>query len=183
MIKNKYDQRYQNTEKQIKLVLGERDKQDFVGVTVTEICRRAKIKRSTFYRHYDSLEGFIKSIQNAVKDDFEMAIKGDEEIFGIFYDLLQYVHDERMSFRAIGDYQRLFQDILVDLRPFITKNWNCYQSGLNDQIFCVCRGALTSVIVYWFDETEIAVKEIKYYAMILTKLTDYISRSGRCFVN
>ena len=38
------------------------EEKDFDKISVREICQRADINRSTFYRHYDYLNALMKSI-------------------------------------------------------------------------------------------------------------------------
>ncbi|MBR2968403.1 MAG: TetR/AcrR family transcriptional regulator [Clostridia bacterium] len=69
---NKSQSKYFNTAVKMNTALIELlEKKDFEYISVTEICRRAGVNRSTFYLHYDNTRDLLEeTAQRAVEDCF-----------------------------------------------------------------------------------------------------------------
>lgn len=60
---NKNESKYFNTAvKMDKAFLSLLEKKDFSYITVKEICEKAKVNRSTFYLHYETLEDLLSEV-------------------------------------------------------------------------------------------------------------------------
>lgn len=180
--KNKNDLRYQKAEKKIRAAVRGILKQREIMPNVRAICRVAKIRRSTFYRHYKSLRTMLNEHYQIIWDGWRVILEeNDDDMFCIFYDLLWFVRKNRLSFELVGE-REILKDMLDQVRPSIMKEWSKYQAGLNDQMFVACRGALVEIIIYWVENLDSDVGVIRKYAVILKKMTDEFSRYGRLFV-
>ncbi len=79
---NKNESKYFNTAiKMDKAFLEILEKKDFSYVTVKEICEKAKVNRSTFYLHYETLEDLLSESVEYMNEQFLTHMKHDTETF------------------------------------------------------------------------------------------------------
>ena len=71
------------------------EEKDFDKISVREICQRADINRSTFYRHYDDINALMKSIEAEFVSDIDNQIERmDPEVFdAVLVGLFDIVRD------------------------------------------------------------------------------------------
>lgn len=79
---NKNESRYFNTAiKMDQAFLELLETKDFSYITVKEICAKAKVNRSTFYLHYETLEDLLSESVEYMNDQFLDHMKQDTETF------------------------------------------------------------------------------------------------------
>lgn len=79
---NKNESRYFNTAiKMNQAFLELLETKDFSYITVKEICAKAKVNRSTFYLHYETLEDLLSESVEYMNDQFLNHMKQDTETF------------------------------------------------------------------------------------------------------
>lgn len=52
------------------------NEKDYDYITITEICKRAGVNRSTFYLHYETVDAFLKEAIKKNDDDFNSHMQG-----------------------------------------------------------------------------------------------------------
>lgn len=57
------------------------EKKDFSYITVKEICEKAKVNRSTFYLHYETLEDLLSESVEYMNEQFLAYMKQDTNVF------------------------------------------------------------------------------------------------------
>ena len=72
------DPRIQKTKKAFKELFSEHD--DYMEITVTELCATAGLNRRTFYLHYKQVDDVLEEILEDVSLEFFMAIKEENAI-------------------------------------------------------------------------------------------------------
>lgn len=81
---NKNESKYFNTAvKMDKAFLSLLEKKDFSYITVKEICEKAKVNRSTFYLHYETLEDLLSESVEYMNEQFLAYMKQDTNVFMI----------------------------------------------------------------------------------------------------
>ncbi|MFR8317069.1 MAG: TetR/AcrR family transcriptional regulator [Catenibacillus sp.] len=79
---NKNESKYFNTAvKMDEAFLELLEKKDFSYITVKEICEKAKVNRSTFYLHYETLEDLLSESVEYMNVQFLAHMKHDSETF------------------------------------------------------------------------------------------------------
>ena len=79
---NKNESKYFNTAiKMDEAFLELLEKKDFPYITVKEICEKAKVNRSTFYLHYETLEDLLSESVEYMNEQFLAHMKHDTENF------------------------------------------------------------------------------------------------------
>lgn len=80
IMNKKGNERYQETEKMIRDVFFQLlDDKDLHEITVSEICKKADIHRTTFYGHYEDVYDLMrKTIRNFYKDEMNSFLSDDE---------------------------------------------------------------------------------------------------------
>ncbi len=76
------------------------DMKDSNLFTVSELCRRANINRSTFYTHYDGIGDVIAAVQNDVLTEFfrPYALTSKEDILQFFEDVMEVIEKNEESY-------------------------------------------------------------------------------------
>lgn len=103
----KGNQRYQETCQRIEGAMIELLEEKGAGqVTVSEICRKAQVHRTTFYGHYDDIPDLMNHVAGQmfshVMEGFHLA---DDEASGEgFIKLFYYIKENRQMFRSLMDY-------------------------------------------------------------------------------
>lgn len=68
------------------------NEKDYDYITITEICKRAGVNRSTFYLHYETVDDLLKEAIKKIDDDFNSHMQG----FGTNRDLIiDAINNER----------------------------------------------------------------------------------------
>ena len=68
------------------------NEKDHDYITITEICKRAGVNRSTFYLHYETVDDLLKEAIKKIDDDFNSYMQG----FGTNRDLIiDAINNER----------------------------------------------------------------------------------------
>lgn len=79
---NKNESRYFNTAaKMDESFLEILEKKDFSYITVKEICEKAKVNRSTFYLHYETMEDLLSESVEYMNERFVTHMKQDTDTF------------------------------------------------------------------------------------------------------
>ncbi len=79
---NKNENKYFNTAaKMDQAFLELLEKKDFSYITVKEICAKARVNRSTFYLHYETVEDLLSESVEYMNEQFLSHMKQDTEVF------------------------------------------------------------------------------------------------------
>lgn len=62
-------------------VIAEMQSTDIPDISITSLCARAKISRSTFYRYYDSVDDAVKQMEDELIDSLKRATRFDSAPF------------------------------------------------------------------------------------------------------
>lgn len=69
------------------------------NITVTELCKAAKINRNTFYAYYDSPDMLLTQIQNTLYQELLVALNREDlnniDIGSFLYSILSVIHDNK----------------------------------------------------------------------------------------
>lgn len=126
---NKAESKYFNTAIRFKkALLSLLEKKPFEYITISEICEKAEVNRSTFYLHYENTSDLLKETTTYVIETFSsyfvddaesIIIKiADSELADLIYINEKYLHPY-LSF--IKENQRLFSAVLSQPTTFGTK--------------------------------------------------------------
>ena len=112
----------------------------YENISVTEICRRAKIQRKTFYTYYSSTDALLKEKLAAMTSDYVERIRNflvPEQLSDITREFYLFSKDQGALYERIicsADYHAIGSNLLKD---FVRKTWQdspWFQSlGLGEQ--------------------------------------------------
>ena len=78
---NKSESKYFNTAKKMdKALISLLEEKSFEYITVSEICKRAAVNRSTFYLHYENMVDLLNETARFLLDDFMSYFNVDVKI-------------------------------------------------------------------------------------------------------
>ena len=118
---NKSESKYFNTAKKMdKALISLLEEKSFEYITVSEICKRADVNRSTFYLHYENTVDLLDETARFLLDDF-MAYFDDErksivkKLVESSLDELNFISDEYLHpyLSYIKDNKRVFSTVLL----------------------------------------------------------------------
>ena len=187
---NKSESKYYNTallmDEALLLLL---EKKDYDFITVTEICKKAGVNRTTFYLHYDSIEDLlIETIQminkkfndsfNNQKIDVDGASK--EELFLIndqyLIPYLNFIKENKRIYKLIQDKPYIFKKqytFQVFYEQLFSKILDKYGVAKEEQeyIFSYFSLGLVAIIQKWIEKD--CVDEVEKIASIMKKVVRY----------
>ena len=84
---------------------------DYMSITVKELCDKANLNRKTFYLHYKQVDELFSEIQHESIEEFYNSIKG--------LDIFKDVEDVMMAYFNLNEYNPVYQKY-VYLRIILT---------------------------------------------------------------
>lgn len=156
---NTKDARYRRHEQLINATLHGMLTKRCRNIRPAEVCRQAKVSRTTFYTHYDNVN-FVEQYELKLKQDFCAKLPKDcprkETLFTI---LLSFVRKERGYFEATMPNANfwLLQKIFVELHP-VLKAKDC--SSRSYEIYAMQQIALISC---WVQHDKCAMEKMRVY--------------------
>lgn len=160
------------------------DEKSLDAISITEICRRAKVNRGTFYLHYTKVEDLFEEYFKEITADLARSyqepyrhvsvLKTSElnpDTIRIFHHIEKYKHFYRIVFSKkvpLMYYYLLFEEIkrllFQDEEAFV-------KEGIDHELFCDYQAnAIIGIIIGWYQ------KDFSYSA-------DYLNRQLVQFVN
>ena len=126
---NKAESKYFNTAVRFnKALLSLLEQKPFEYITISEICKRAEVNRSTFYLHYENTGDLLKETTTYVLDKFSSYFSIDaESIVAQFANCdledLNFVNEKYLHpyLSFIKDHQRVFSAVLSQPTAFGSK--------------------------------------------------------------
>lgn len=129
-------------------------------ITVTEICRRSHINRTTFYKHYmdplDLMEKLEEELLQSVRS--LVAQKSYRDITTVFCDVLSALKENSGQYRALvsayGD-NRLLRRIFALCRdtvfPLICSKYPHLDSTQQNLLYCYITQGFSGTVSYWIE--------------------------------
>ena len=128
-------------------------------ITVREICEKAEINRSTFYKHYQDCYDLLDKMKDEALQQFDEMLAGMKElgVKATMTAILQMLKDNTVLFRAFrrqgGEHSftnqlagRCFayMDMQISVRPAL--GWDEGQKGI---VYSYLTGGAAAIIEYW----------------------------------
>lgn len=156
---NTKDARYRRHEKLINRALHDMLMQRRRNIRPAEVCRRAKISRTTFYAHYDSTN-FVEQYEQRLKAGFLARLpkaKPHKEV--VYLVLLNFVREQLGYFAATLPNANfwLLKTIYAELKPIVARDvtLKSYDFYVLQQIALIAR---------WVEYEKCAASRMKAYA-------------------
>lgn len=74
---------------------------DYGDITISEICKRAEINRSTFYAHYDDINDLIIKIESKFANSLTMIFDfGKRQNNDAFVEMFKFIKDNKYFYKA-----------------------------------------------------------------------------------
>ena len=156
----KSDPRVRYTQMVIQNAFGELLRQKpFSKITVREICDKAEINRSTFYKHYQDCYDLLDKMKDETLQRFDEMLAGmkDRGVMATMTAILQTLKDNAALFRALrrqgGEHSFTnqlaghcfdYMDIQISIHPAL--GWNETQKRI---VFSYLTGGAAAIIEYW----------------------------------
>ena len=117
---NKSESKYFNTaEKMDKALLSLLEKKDFAYITVKEICAAARVNRSTFYLHYETMSDLLSECAQYMNEQFLAYMQQDS---GTFIEKLQTC--------PLKELYLITPEYLTPYLRYIRENQRLFRTGL-----------------------------------------------------
>ena len=153
MVKNKFDARYQRTERTLWRTFCTLIKTHPFTITISELCRKSNIHPVTFYRHAHDLDDFLAQQKAIIEQEYDSLLRTttNQPLPIIFRRLLIFIHKRRSFFNyLIISNNSAFAYILIDkLKPDITRSWNNYGLKLNQNIYQLYCAEVIALLITW----------------------------------
>lgn len=151
------------------------EKKRFEDFTVNELCDRAMIRRTTFYKHfadkYDYFSFYMKEVSQEIKDDFSSSIHTDDMktyMLEMIRGLLKFMNEKKNLVNNVMQsnmFSMLFDMLteLVMLETLLvlrrTKNISTSFEGDLEGVAAYYAGGVLSTIRYYYQIDHLADEE------------------------
>lgn len=145
---------------------------DISEVTVTELCKRADVNRSTFYSHYETLTHVLDDIEKdflshiPFYDPHTIATTTEQ----YFYQFISYIEKKPKKFIVLLNNRRILPTICdraIDLIPkTLPKEEYLYQEY---STYCFVFGTFPMIAKYLEADDRISTKEFSYLLLEMLK--------------
>jgi AcrR family transcriptional regulator len=137
----------------------------FECISVSDLCKKADISRSTFYIYYSN----ISDVWNAIQDDFIRDLQFDTTHYTFFQSdserMIQYVMDNRDVFLFLMDHGTLRQYLIHHIGHLVAKYALENKRQMN-QLACelfsgfIVNGCIPILTYYLTKDTDISAKKL-----------------------
>ena len=172
---NKSESKYFNTAKKMdKALISLLEEKSFEYITVSEICKRAEVNRSTFYLHYENTVDLLNETAKFLLDDFAAYFNVDaENITNKFketsldelnfisdeylHPYLSYIKENRIVFSTIllhsatFGFNEIFQRLYDNIFNPILERYN-YPVGDRKYAMIFYLNGITAIVTEWLKE-------------------------------
>lgn len=186
--KNKEDSRILKTKWQLKEALFQLlETEPFEEISVLDVCKKAKVHRTTFYKHFTDKNALLFYSLDLTKEELisKLAAKDGEsgEDFGdkIIDEVLDFVNENSAFMQSVVSTNSndplmfMFKNVLEkSIGDFLTMS-----SGESDYVIplpLLCTylsGGFISVMYWWLENTDVPVDTMKQYIKKLINVQNY----------
>ena len=181
---NKSESKYFNTAKKMdKALISLLEEKSFEYITVSEICKRAEVNRSTFYLHYENTVDLLNETARFLLDDFAAYFNVDvENITNKFkensldelnfisdeylHPYLSYIKENRIVFSTVllhsvsFGFNEIFQRLYDNIFNPILERYN-YPAADRKYSMMFYLNGITAIVTEWLkDGCEKTIEEV-----------------------
>lgn len=165
------NRRIQITKRMLKEALLELlEEKDIKKITIYELCERANINRTTFYKYYGSQYDLFEEIENDVFHEITQRMEGEESsVAELLLRLTEYFEEDRKKFCILlnSTADTTFAEKLFSL-PLMKDQINLYIPASytpqqREYIYAFIYGGGGSILRKWLNsDTPVSAREIVY---------------------
>ena len=132
--------------------------------TAKTLARRAKISRSTLYRHHEKPSALPKDYENYLLETYARKMRAflnkDLPSRTIFLRTLVFISNNRTVFTALfkDGHKEIVKKLLDKLKPQILKDWN--YAGNTEKLYKIYQNEILGLIETW-SEDNFDIKEVE----------------------
>ena len=181
---NKSESKYFNTAKKMdKALISLLEEKTFEYITVSEICKKAEVNRSTFYLHYENTVDLLNETVRFLLDDFSAYFNIDKKNIAnkfnrtsldklnfisdeYLYPYLSYIKDNRYVFKTVLShsdsfgFNEIFQRLYENIFNPILERYN-YPAADRKYAMMFYLNGITAVVTEWLkDGCEKSIGEV-----------------------
>lgn len=181
---NKSESKYFNTAKKMdKALMSLLEEKSFEYITVSEICKRAEVNRSTFYLHYENTVDLLNETARFLLDDFAAYFNVDVEIITnkfkensldelnfisdeYLHPYLSYIKENRIVFSTVllhsvsFGFNEIFQRLYDNIFNPILERYN-YPATDRKYAMMFYLNGITAIVTEWLkDGCEKTIEEV-----------------------
>ena len=181
---NKSESKYFNTAKKMdKALISLLEEKSFEYITVSEICKRAEVNRSTFYLHYENTVDLLNETARFLLDDFAAYFNVDVEIITnkfkensldelnfisdeYLHPYLSYIKENRIVFSTVllhsvsFGFNEIFQRLYDNIFNPILERYN-YPATDRKYAMMFYLNGITAIVTEWLkDGCEKTIEEV-----------------------
>lgn len=180
---NKSESKYFNTAVRFdKALLSLLEKKPFEYITISEVCEKAEVNRSTFYLHYENTGDLLKETTAYVLSSFTSYFTDTDNIAEILKNSalqdLKFVNEKYLQpyLLFIKENQRIFSAVLTQPEAFDTTeifqklfdnifkpilDRFCYPRDMQNYVMMFYLNGITAIITEWLkDDCRKSIEEI-----------------------
>lgn len=184
-----YDRRKQLTQRMLKEALVElMDEKPLARITVTELCERADVNRSTYYKYYMD----PRQQAETMCDEFLTVLLGimtkhgrvefsQEESLAVTKELVACIYENRQIFRVLANcfgYESYVRHMTELFRQFTLESWksNGYaESAVHEELaLAYVMGGATTALLKWVSDEQPRLSA--------DEVAELITRNNACFM-
>ncbi len=129
-------------------------------ITVTEICQRSHINRTTFYKHYKDPLDLMEKLEEELLQNIRSLIaqKSYMDITAVFRDVLSALKENSGRYRALvsayGDNslsRRIFTLCHDTIFPLICSKYPHLDSTQQNLLYCYITQGFSGTVSYWIE--------------------------------
>lgn len=144
------------------------------SISIKEICDRAQVNRSTFYRHYDTqFDLYDDIISDVVNDILDISQKHKDDHSEIMVDILTYIETHRdMCLTLLSENGSLsigetFSDLVTNVLANLSQENE--RSEMDTYVVQFISAGVASIVWKWLNSEErIPAKRLARIIMVLT---------------
>ncbi len=133
-------------------------------ITVTDICKKADINRSTFYSYYEDVYGLLSSIQNELFENIMLSLSSENW----FEDLVELVDKNRDLCKVLlgphGDVSFMRQLLYLGYENGVAlwkKNYPDASSETLDYLYAYISYGVIGILENWiFSDYDLSIEEV-----------------------
>ncbi len=181
---NKSESKYFNTAKKMdKALISLLEEKSFEYITVSEICKRANVNRSTFYLHYENTVDLLNETARFLLDDFIAYFNDDRKNIAnklmessldelnfisdeYLHPYLSYIKDNKSVFSTVllhsvsFGFNEIFQKLYENIFNPILERYN-YPSADRKYAMMFYLNGITAIVKEWLkDKCEKSIQEV-----------------------
>jgi len=149
------------------------EKESFTGLTVNDICKAAKVSRTTFYQHFQDKYDLIRFALEQATDELRRASGGSAE--REIHNLLDFVQENQQVFRHLDEQNEelfyLLHEVSISSLNEYLESTSEIPSGHRSKLHSVFLAGGRAWVLLWWIKTDCRIprQELEEYLLSMLR--------------